>query len=54
MKKKRKNRFGIVFAVLLMVSCLCACGEEEDRGKVIFTTGFGEDELFRIGEVSCT
>lgn len=53
MKKKLFNRFCVGLAVLLTVGSLCACGNS-DRGKVVFTTGFARDELFRIGEVSCT
>lgn len=42
----------ILGAMLLLVMALTACSK--DRGKVVFTTGFEEDELFRIGEISCT
>lgn len=42
----------ILGAMLLLIMALAACSK--DRGKVVFTTGFEEDELFRIGEVSCT
>ena len=52
MGMKRTNRvIGIVAAMILMCS-FAACSK--DGGKVVFTTGFEEDELFRIGEVSCT
>ncbi|MBQ7776089.1 MAG: peptidylprolyl isomerase [Lachnospiraceae bacterium] len=54
MKKKLLNRVCAGLVAFLLMGSLCACSEEEDRGKVIFTTGFGKDELFRIGEVSCT
>ncbi len=53
MKKKLLNKFCVGLAALLIIGSLCACSDA-DRGKVVFTTGFGEDELFRIGEVSCT
>lgn len=51
--KKFKNILCLGLSVLLLACSLCACGDE-DKGKVIFTTGFGEDELFRIGDISCT
>ncbi len=51
--KKFKNILCLGLSVLLLICSLCACGDE-DKGKVIFTTGFGEDELFRIGDISCT
>ena len=53
MIKKFLNKVCVGFAVLLMTGSLCACGDSQ-RGKVVFTTGFAEDELFRIGEVSCS
>lgn len=53
MKKKLLNKLCVGLAVLLAIGSLCACGDSE-RGKVVFTTGFAEDELFRIGEVSCS
>jgi len=33
---------------------LCACGEGNGDTKVVFTTGFGEDEVFRIDREVCT
>lgn len=53
MRKKRWNRVYAGVTALLLIVGLCAC-KETDRGKVVFTTGFAEDELFRIGQVSCT
>lgn len=53
MKKRLLNRLCVGLAALLAVGYLSACSDS-DRGKVVFTTGFAEDELFRIGEVSCT
>ncbi len=51
--KKFKKILCIGLSVVLLACSLCACGDE-DKGKVIFTTGFGENELFRIGDISCT
>lgn len=47
------------FLICLMASglalcALTACGEEENGARVVFTTGFAEDEIFRIEDVSCT
>ena len=53
MKKKFFNRLCVGLVTLLAVGSLCACGDSE-RGKVVFTTGFAQNELFRIGDVSCT
>ncbi len=49
----RKWKYIITIICLIVMTCgFSACGE--DGGKVIFKTGFEEDELFRIGDVSCT
>lgn len=38
----------------LALSTLTACGEGDRGTKVVFTTGFGKDEVFRIEDESCT
>ena len=40
--------------VLLAVMLLTACGEKGRGTKVVFTTGLGKDEVFRIGDGICT
>lgn len=61
MNKKAKNcrmkwkraAVGILSAFVLTVS-VCGCGNGEDVGtKVVLTTGFGKDEIFRIETSSC-
>lgn len=52
MRKNKKNKMAPLLGAMLLIMALTACSK--DRGKVVFTTGFEEDELFRIGEVSCT
>lgn len=52
---RRKNRAGLSVQVLLIcqllaVGMLTACSS----GRVVFTTGFGRDEVFRIGSRVCT
>ena len=54
MRKKLRYCIVLELCIFLLAFSFCACGKEESGGKVIFTTGFGEDELFRIGEISCT
>ncbi len=51
--KKLKQIVCIGISILLSLCCLCSCGNDS-AGKVVFTTAFGKDELFRIGEISCT
>ena len=48
---KNRWKYGMIAMSLMLVTLLSGCGKD---GKVIFTGSFGEDELFRIGEVSCT
>ncbi|GFH97223.1 foldase protein PrsA 3 [Lachnospiraceae bacterium] len=45
---------GGLLAVLLGVLCLDGCSREWDFSRVVFTTGFGRDEVFRIGRSTCT
>lgn len=61
MSKKAKNcrtkwkraAVGILSAFVLTVS-VCGCGNGEGVGtKVVLTTGFGKDEIFRIETSSC-
>ncbi len=54
MRKLLRYILVLSLSVFLLACGLCACGDEKSGGKVIFTTAFGEDELFRIGEISCT
>lgn len=51
----RKKRFlAGLFVALLAISDLCGCGSKDDRNvKVVLTTGFDDDEIFRIEEMSC-
>ncbi len=51
--KNKRHGIKVMIMGLAAAAFLCACREEQ-RGNVIFTSGFGKDELFRIGEVSCT
>ena len=37
-----------------MVCCLTSCGGKDGDTRVVFTTGFGEDEVFRIDSEVCT
>lgn len=47
----RIQRFcGLLLCLMLVISWLTACGD----GRVVFTAGFKEDEVFRIGDISCT
>lgn len=54
--RRRKTWKRVLAGVLaaLTVLSLCACGREGEYSRVVFTTGFGGDELFRIGRSSCT
>lgn len=46
----RRNGLLLIPAMILLVAGLTACG----NGKVVFTTGFGRDEVFKIGSEVCT
>lgn len=52
---KKRVAAGLLAGVLgaSMVTGLTACGNNEGT-KVVFTTGFGKNEVFRIGDESCS
>lgn len=50
--RKKIITVGLMAAFLIMG--LTACGKEGGDTKVVFTTGFGKDEVFRIGDEICT
>ena len=57
--KRRSYRYdikilGCLLAVILAAAPLSGCGREGGYSRVVFTTGFGRDEVFRIGNISCT
>ncbi len=50
-KKKYTGRApALLLCLLLAAGALTACG----NGRVVFTTGFGRDEVFRVGSQVCT
>lgn len=44
---------GAVLCLVLVLGGLAACGDGSGT-RVVFTTGFGKDEVFRIGDTGCT
>lgn len=59
LEKKQKNDLyrkflGSLLVIVLAVLSLTGCGLEGDLSRVVFTTGFGKDEVFRIGRSTCT
>ncbi|MCI9436599.1 MAG: peptidylprolyl isomerase [Lachnospiraceae bacterium] len=57
-RPRKKGRFScpelLLGCVFFLLSVLTACGDEDGGAKVIFTTGLGKDEVFRIGGSICT
>lgn len=50
-RKKYEGRApALLLCLLLVLGTLTACGS----GRVVFTTGFGRDEVFRVGSQVCT
>ena len=49
----RFRKAGAAVCVLFMLM-LTACGDEGNNTKVIFTTGFGKEDVFRVGNGVCT
>ena len=50
----RKKLTALALIFILSPAVFTACGSSGSSTKVIFTTGFGDDEVFRIANVSCT
>lgn len=50
--KYRKKIIGLALAAVCVLG-LTACGSDKSGTKVVFTTGFGKDEIFRIEDESC-
>jgi len=44
----------LVTTFLVVVVLLCGCGKVNSDTKVVLTTGFAKDELFKIDEINCT
>lgn len=54
LRNKYIRQLGRLLAIVLAVFFLGGCAMEDGYSRVIFTTGFKEDEVFRIGKSSCT
>ncbi len=52
--KYLKRILAVGLATALTIMGLTACGSEGGDTKVVFTTGFGKDEVFRIDNETCT
>ncbi|MBQ7359126.1 MAG: peptidylprolyl isomerase [Lachnospiraceae bacterium] len=53
-RKERTNRIKIVSLLLVVMLLATACGEAGNGTKVVLTTGFKKDEVFRIETASCS
>ncbi len=51
---KKRSIYILSVALLLLLIGLSACGEDGKTTRVVFTTDFGKDEVFRIGGLACT
>lgn len=56
MKRRSRTHYkALMLAMALLVSSLTGCGNKTDTDtKIVLTTGFDKDEIFRIEEMSCT
>lgn len=55
MRYKVYNKITVMLlAAGLILTSLTGCGQGDSGTKVVFTTGFGKDEVFRIGDESCS
>lgn len=53
-KRKKRKRLAACMAGILCLGVLAGCGgKEEGNTKVVLTTGFEKNEIFRIESISC-
>ena len=50
MRGFRRRYLALLVCLLAVIGSLTACGGT----RVVFTTGFGKDEVFRIADENCT
>ncbi len=50
--RKRKQAAGMIAAILIAL-CLAGCGSVNRDTRIVLTTGFTKDEIFRIETASC-
>ena len=58
MKKTKHDltfiKFILITLVILMMFSFASCSNSEGDTKLVFTTGFNKDEVFKVGKISCT
>ena len=53
MNRQKRKRYLIFILCFVLLFGLTACGSNADGTKVVLTTGFGRNEVFRIEDESC-
>lgn len=53
MNLKWKRVIAVFLTISICLGSFTACSYDNAPAKVVFTTGFGKDEVFRIGDISC-
>lgn len=54
MKFANKFRNAVLIICVITAVCITGCGNGSDFRKIVFTTGFGNDEVFRIEDSVCS
>lgn len=52
--KIKLKKAAVFLALFVCLTGLTGCGDEGSGTRIIFTTGFGRNEIFRIEDVTCT
>lgn len=47
------NIINLILCMMLSL-CVCGCGSDEEKTKVILTTGFSKNEVFKIEDIDCS
>lgn len=62
-KVKRLKRIAVIFSIIILAAGIAGCGSKQketdenisqNNTKIVLTTGFAKDEIFRIGKSSCS
>lgn len=52
-KSRGRRHAAVLLSLLFLFSFLCGCGKSGSTTKVVLTTGFAKDEVFKIESMSC-
>ncbi len=52
-KKRHRTLIAYMMLLVMLTTLIAGCGIKKDT-KIVLTTGFNKDEVFKIGDINCT